>query len=63
EDRLKLTELMELSKKLSDRVLNLEKIKTAQAKEIADLKKTIKKLERKRWSRTLGMNLFKISTY
>nr|GEV62361.1 copia protein [Tanacetum cinerariifolium] len=34
--------------------------KTAQAKEIADLKKRVKKLERKRRSRTSGMNLFKI---
>nr|GEX09640.1 hypothetical protein [Tanacetum cinerariifolium] len=62
EDKLKLKELMELSTKLSDRVLDLEKIKTAQAKEIADLKKKVKKLERKRRSRTPGMNLFKIGT-
>nr|GEZ49606.1 hypothetical protein [Tanacetum cinerariifolium] len=62
EDRLKLIELMELSTKLFDRVLDLEKIKTAQAKEIADLKKRVKKLERKRRSRTLGMNVFKIGT-
>nr|GEX06662.1 hypothetical protein [Tanacetum cinerariifolium] len=48
EDRLKLKELMELSTKLSDRVLDLEKIKTTQAKEIVDLKKRVKKLERKR---------------
>nr|GEU53508.1 hypothetical protein [Tanacetum cinerariifolium] len=41
-------------------VLDLEKTKTAQAKEIANLKKKVKKLERKRWSRTLGMNLFEI---
>nr|GEV10856.1 reverse transcriptase domain-containing protein [Tanacetum cinerariifolium] len=33
-----------------------EKIKTAQAKEIANLKKKVKKLERKRRFRTLGMN-------
>nr|GEY01733.1 hypothetical protein [Tanacetum cinerariifolium] len=59
-DRLKLKELMELSTKLFDRVLDFDKIKTAQAKEIADLKKRVKKLERKRKSRTLGMNLFKI---
>nr|GFB94351.1 hypothetical protein [Tanacetum cinerariifolium] len=39
---------MELSTKLSDRVLDLEKIKIAQAKEIVDLKKRVKKLERKR---------------
>nr|GEY35198.1 putative retrotransposon Ty1-copia subclass protein [Tanacetum cinerariifolium] len=62
EDRLKLNELMELSTKLFDRVLALENIKTAQAKEIANLKKKVKKLERKRRSRTPGMNLFKIGT-
>nr|GEW25350.1 hypothetical protein [Tanacetum cinerariifolium] len=62
EDRLKLKELMKLSTKLSDRVLDLENIKTAQAKEIADLKKRVKKLERKRRSRTSQMNLFKIGT-
>ncbi|GJY20067.1 putative ribonuclease H-like domain-containing protein [Tanacetum coccineum] len=43
--------------KLSERVLDLETIKTAQAKEIANLKKRVKKLERKRKSRTPGMNL------
>nr|GEZ04819.1 hypothetical protein [Tanacetum cinerariifolium] len=62
EARLKLMELMELSTKLSDRVLDLEKIKAAQAKEITDLKKRVKKLERKRRSRTQCMNLFKIGT-
>nr|GEU46751.1 hypothetical protein [Tanacetum cinerariifolium] len=61
-DRLKLKKFIELSTKLSDRVLDLEKIKIAQAKEIADLKKRVKKLERKRRSRTSGMNLFKIGT-
>ncbi|GKC75308.1 hypothetical protein Tco_1126082, partial [Tanacetum coccineum] len=62
EDRLKLKELMDLCTKLSDRVLDLETTKTAQAKEIASLKKRVKKLERKRKSKTLGMNLFKIGT-
>nr|GEX13844.1 hypothetical protein [Tanacetum cinerariifolium] len=61
-DRLKLKELMELSTKLSDRVFDLKKIKTTQAKEIVDLKKRVKKLERKRRYRTLRMNLFKIGT-
>nr|GEV05992.1 hypothetical protein [Tanacetum cinerariifolium] len=61
EDRLKPKELMELSTKLSDRVLDLEKTKTAQAKKIANLKKNVKKLERKRRPRTRGMNLFKIA--
>nr|GEV11076.1 hypothetical protein [Tanacetum cinerariifolium] len=51
-----------LSTKLSDRVLDLQKTKTTQAKEIADLKKRVKKLERKRRSKTPGMNLFKIGT-
>ncbi|GKB43001.1 putative ribonuclease H-like domain-containing protein, partial [Tanacetum coccineum] len=60
--RLKLKELMDLCTKLSDRVLDLETTKTAQAKEIANLKKRVKNLERKRKSRPLGMNLFKIST-
>nr|GEY70672.1 hypothetical protein [Tanacetum cinerariifolium] len=62
EDRLKLKELIKLIIKLSDRVLDLEKIKTAQAKEIDDLKKRVKKLERKRRSKTPRMNLFKIGT-
>ncbi|GJZ53609.1 hypothetical protein Tco_0608494 [Tanacetum coccineum] len=60
EDRLKLKELMDLYTKLSNRVLDLETTKTAQAKEIASLKKRVKKMERKRKSKTLGMNLFKI---
>nr|GEY21435.1 hypothetical protein [Tanacetum cinerariifolium] len=37
-----------------ERVLDLEKAKTAQANEIANLKKKVKKLERKKKSRTLG---------
>nr|GEW40725.1 putative ribonuclease H-like domain-containing protein [Tanacetum cinerariifolium] len=36
-------------------VLDLEKAKIAQAKEIVDLKKRVKKLERKKKSRTLGL--------
>ncbi|GJY56759.1 putative ribonuclease H-like domain-containing protein [Tanacetum coccineum] len=62
EDRIELKELMETCTKLSERVLDLEITKTAQAKEIANLKKRVKKLERKRKSRTPGMNLFKIGT-
>nr|GEX83341.1 retrovirus-related Pol polyprotein from transposon TNT 1-94 [Tanacetum cinerariifolium] len=50
------------SKMLSTIVLDLEKTKTAQAKVIADLKKRVKNLERKRRSRTPEMNLFKIGT-
>ncbi|GJS61779.1 putative ribonuclease H-like domain-containing protein [Tanacetum coccineum] len=62
EDKLKLKELMDLYTKLSHRVLDLETTKTAQAKEISSLKKKLKKLERKRKSKTTGMNLFKIGT-
>ncbi|GJR94468.1 putative ribonuclease H-like domain-containing protein [Tanacetum coccineum] len=62
EDRLKLNELMELFTKLSARVLDLETTKTTQAKEIANLKKRVKKLEMKRKSRIPGMNIFKIGT-
>nr|GEY73109.1 hypothetical protein [Tanacetum cinerariifolium] len=39
----------------SFQVLDLEKAKTAQAKKIADLKKRVKKLERKKKSRTSGL--------
>ncbi|GJX60554.1 hypothetical protein Tco_0291944 [Tanacetum coccineum] len=60
EDRLSLKELMDLCTKLSNRVLDLETTKTSQAKEIARLKKRVKKLERKRKSKTPGMKrLFK----
>ncbi|GJX38586.1 hypothetical protein Tco_0251889 [Tanacetum coccineum] len=62
EYRLKLKDLTDLCTKLSDRVLDLETTKTAQPKEIASLKKRVKKLERKRKSKTPGMNLFKIDT-
>ncbi|GJV07111.1 hypothetical protein Tco_1344767 [Tanacetum coccineum] len=49
--------------KKTHRVLDLETIKTAQAKEIGSLKKRVKKLERKRKLKTLGINLFKIGTF
>ncbi|GKE93307.1 hypothetical protein Tco_1574402, partial [Tanacetum coccineum] len=55
EDRLSLKELMDLYTKLSDRVLDSETTKTGQVKKIASLKKRVKKLERKRKSRTLGL--------
>ncbi|GKB01617.1 retrovirus-related pol polyprotein from transposon TNT 1-94 [Tanacetum coccineum] len=51
-DRLKLNELMELCTTLQFRVLDLEKTKTTQANEIASLKRRVKKLEKKRSSRT-----------
>nr|GEY01347.1 uncharacterized mitochondrial protein AtMg00810-like [Tanacetum cinerariifolium] len=61
EDRIQLKELMELCTKLSDRVPNLETTKTAQAKEIANLKKKVKRLERQRKSRSHGLKrLYKV---
>ncbi|GKB10544.1 hypothetical protein Tco_0844467 [Tanacetum coccineum] len=55
EDRLKLAELMTLCTKLQKQVLDLEEAKTAQAKEIASLKKRVKQLEKRRKSRTSGI--------
>ncbi|GJZ88766.1 hypothetical protein Tco_0660548 [Tanacetum coccineum] len=52
EDRLQLAELMTLCTKLQKQVLDLEEAKTAQAKEIANLKKRVKQLEKRRNSRT-----------
>nr|GEW37922.1 reverse transcriptase domain-containing protein [Tanacetum cinerariifolium] len=54
EDRMQLNELMILCTNLQEHVLNLEEVKTAQAKEISSLKKRVKKLEQKRKSRILG---------
>nr|GFA66090.1 hypothetical protein [Tanacetum cinerariifolium] len=55
EDRLKLQELMELCTKLSERVLNVETTKTAKAKEISSLKRRVKRLGKKKKSRTHGL--------
>ncbi|GJY32470.1 putative ribonuclease H-like domain-containing protein [Tanacetum coccineum] len=55
EDRLQLTELMSFCTKLQNHVLDLEEAKTAQAKEIASLKKRVKQLEKRRKSRTSGL--------
>ncbi|GKC86689.1 hypothetical protein Tco_1147338 [Tanacetum coccineum] len=52
EDRLKLTDLMDMYTKLSERVLDLENTKTAQAQEITNLELRVKKLEKKTWLRT-----------
>ncbi|GJU04667.1 putative ribonuclease H-like domain-containing protein, partial [Tanacetum coccineum] len=61
EDRLKIMELMRIYTKLSDRVLALENVKTAQDLEITSLKKRVKKLEKKKKARTpqLKRRLFK----
>ncbi|GJU75991.1 hypothetical protein Tco_1273061 [Tanacetum coccineum] len=52
EDRLKLNKLMEFCTKLQQRVLDLENTQTAQAQEIKSMKLRVKKLEKKRGSRT-----------
>ncbi|GKA71099.1 hypothetical protein Tco_0777238 [Tanacetum coccineum] len=55
EDRIQLSELMILCTNLQKQVLDLEKVKDAQEKEIVDLKKRVQKLERKKKSRTTGL--------
>ncbi|GJT14202.1 putative ribonuclease H-like domain-containing protein [Tanacetum coccineum] len=50
--RLQLKELMELCTNLQQRVLDLENAKNAQAQEITSLKLRVKRLEKKRVSRT-----------
>nr|GFB09604.1 hypothetical protein [Tanacetum cinerariifolium] len=62
EDSMQLMELMELYTKLSARVLALENNNTAQDLEIIHLKKRVKRLEKKRKSRTprLKRRLFKV---
>ncbi|GJS92344.1 hypothetical protein Tco_0774980 [Tanacetum coccineum] len=59
EDRLQLTKLMNLFTKLQKQVLDLEKAKTAQAKEIASLKKRVKQLEKIKKSRTSWLKRLK----
>ncbi|GKB81213.1 hypothetical protein Tco_0948108 [Tanacetum coccineum] len=61
EDRLKLNELMKLCTQLQNRVLDLENTKTTQALQITSLKKRVKKLERRKKSRTHGLKrLYKV---
>ncbi|GKB13092.1 hypothetical protein Tco_0847015 [Tanacetum coccineum] len=55
EDSMQLSELMILCTNLQKQVLDLEKAKDAQAKEIVDLMKRVQKLERKKKSRTTGL--------
>ncbi|GKE69188.1 hypothetical protein Tco_1527260 [Tanacetum coccineum] len=55
EDSMQLSELMNLCTSLQEKVLDLEKAKTAQAKEIASLKLRVKKLEKRRKLRTPGL--------
>ncbi|GJT65472.1 hypothetical protein Tco_1016952 [Tanacetum coccineum] len=61
--RLQLNELMELCTNLQQRVLNLENAKTAQAQEITSLKLRVKRLEKKRGSRTHKLKrLYKVGS-
>ncbi|GJS02977.1 hypothetical protein Tco_0319485 [Tanacetum coccineum] len=55
EDSMQLFELMNLCTSLQEKVIDLEKAKTAQAKEITSLKKRVKQLEKRRKSRPLGL--------
>ncbi|GJU54937.1 hypothetical protein Tco_1228651 [Tanacetum coccineum] len=59
EDSMQLSKLMILCTNLQKQVLDLEKAKDAQAKEIVDLKKRVHKLERKKKSRTTGLKRLK----
>ncbi|GJU87408.1 putative ribonuclease H-like domain-containing protein [Tanacetum coccineum] len=62
EDSIKLNELMELCTTLQSRVLALETTKTNQA--LTSLKKRVKKLERKKKSRTHGLKrLYKVGLF
>ncbi|GJX23835.1 hypothetical protein Tco_0228280 [Tanacetum coccineum] len=61
--RLKLEELMALCTTLQLRVLALETIKTTQANETTSLKKRVKKLDRRKKSRTQGLKrLYKVDS-
>ncbi|GJZ55529.1 hypothetical protein Tco_0610722 [Tanacetum coccineum] len=55
DDSMKLTDLMILCTKLQTQVLDLQKAKDAQAKEIAALQKRIQRLERRKMSRPTGL--------
>ncbi|GKE14812.1 hypothetical protein Tco_1422389 [Tanacetum coccineum] len=62
EDSMQLNKLMEICTRLFERVLALENIKTAQKLEIINLKKRVKKLEKKKKARIsqLKRRLFKV---
>nr|GEV10732.1 hypothetical protein [Tanacetum cinerariifolium] len=61
-DSLKLNELMKLCTKLQQSVLDLETTKTTQALKIDNLKRRVKKLKRRKRSRTHGLKrIYKVS--
>ncbi|GKA56220.1 hypothetical protein Tco_0755292 [Tanacetum coccineum] len=59
EDRMQLTELMDLCTQLQSRVLAQETTKSNQALEIESLKRRVKSLEKIRKSRTLGFKILR----
>ncbi|GJU55854.1 hypothetical protein Tco_1229568 [Tanacetum coccineum] len=59
EDSSDINELMVFYLSLQEQVLDLQKAKDAQAKEIANLKKIVKKLQRKRRSKPVGLRKLK----
>ncbi|GKC49475.1 hypothetical protein Tco_1072220 [Tanacetum coccineum] len=59
EDSMQLSELMLLCTNFQKQVLDLEKSKDAQSNKIADLKKRVQRLERKKKSRTTGLKRLK----
>nr|GEW12295.1 reverse transcriptase domain-containing protein [Tanacetum cinerariifolium] len=59
EDSIQLNELMIFCSSLQQQVLDLEEAKIAQAKEIAKLKKRVKKLEKRKKSRPAGLRRLK----
>ncbi|GJY58508.1 hypothetical protein Tco_0458400 [Tanacetum coccineum] len=63
EGSLELNELMDLVTKLSHKVFDLEKVKTAQAKEIAGLKRRVTKLEQRQRSRILKNHPFRFGSF
>ncbi|GKG19826.1 hypothetical protein Tco_0376925, partial [Tanacetum coccineum] len=52
---MQLAELMSLCTNLQEKVFDLEKVKTAQAKEITSLKKRVKQMENRRKSTPSGL--------
>ncbi|GJX98164.1 hypothetical protein Tco_0355183 [Tanacetum coccineum] len=59
EDIMQLNDLMVFYTKFQKQVLDLEKAKNAQTKEIVDLKKRVQRLEKKKKSRTTGLKRLK----
>ncbi|GKF56572.1 hypothetical protein Tco_0166912, partial [Tanacetum coccineum] len=55
EDSLKLKEMIELCTNLQNRVIDLAQTKTSQAQEITSLKRRVKRLKKKKRSRTHGL--------